>query len=308
MKKIERIILFGDSFIQGTGCWQRIESDGRMIYDYSRYDDLRSIELRKYHNKESWGDNLKKYFPNVEVHNYGYDGFSNYESFEKLCHYMKHEHKKSDLILFGFTSKFRDFSLSQKFVWNTHPGLLNSDNPLYANPLAWQKEDYHLNHNYFALNSYHYDEDIRKEEQQITKDFILDYTTHLHNDIHLEYNAKVNYMFLQHWVKKYDLNFHCFDLFENYVVGNIGNFKIDTEIYFDYSNHRNQSMLYYLKNHEREHFEQDDRPFVVSYFEDNQSFLNLNGIEPTQVIHPNQIGYGLYVDYLCQNFLLKKYK
>lgn len=305
MKEINRIILFGDSFIQGTGCYHRLEEDGRMVYHL--YDDNLNFELKSYQNKVGWGDNLKKYFPNVEVINYGVDGFSNYQSFEQMNHYFKKDHKKTDLILFGFTSKFRDFSFSQNFVWNTYPGILNEDNPIYANPLAWEKTDYHLNRNYFAQKSYNFDTDVSDEEKEVTKDFILDYTTYLHDDIHLEYISKVNYMFIQHWVKTYKLNFHCFDLFENYVVGHINNFKIDTDIYFDYDNHRNKSIFSYLKEYEANNLQETKKPFVESYFEANQSLLD-DGIRPTNVIHPNQIGYGIYIDYLCKNLLLKKYK
>ena len=108
MKKIERVILFGDSFIQGTGCFHKLETDGRMIYHH--YNENRNTELIKFQNYEAYTKNILKYFPNIEVINFARDGFSNYESFDELNKFFKNDYRKTDLILFGFTSKFRDFS------------------------------------------------------------------------------------------------------------------------------------------------------------------------------------------------------
>ena len=307
MKKINRVVLFGDSFIQGTGCFHELMSDGKMVYN--KFEENRDKRLRNFQNEESWGKNIKKYYPNIEVLNYGLDGYSNYESFTELNIYLKNDYKDTDLILFGFTSKFRDFSKSQKFVWSIEPnsGFLHDDNPIINNPLAWEKDDYYLNKNYFALKGYN-EYDNSKEEQKLTKKFILDYTNFIHNDIHLDYIAKTNYLFLQHWVETYDINFHCFDLFENYVFGNIGNFSINNKIYINYNNHRNESLLNFLIQEESENPLEYDTPMKVSYFEANNSFENVENIRNTNLVHPNQFGYEKIVDKIYLDVLSKKYK
>ena len=305
MKKINRIILFGDSFIQGTGCFNKLESDGRMVYNY--YEDNRDIKLIEFQNYEAYTKNLLKYFPNVEVINFARDGYSNYESFDKLNNYFQKDYRQSDLILFGFTSKFRDFSKSTQFIWNTYPYLLNEENPLIHNPLAWDKRDFDLNKNYWARNHYpEYDEAVI--EKDLTNKFLIDYTNHIHNDYFLEYISKTNYIFIQNWVESNEINFHCFDLFENYVVGNIGNFEINTDIYINYNNHRNESMLFYLINNEHDGIDERFSEYTVSFFESNNSFINTNGVKNTELVHPNQFGYKKYINYLCEEFLIKKYK
>mgnify|MGYP000430232353 CR=1 FL=1 len=109
MKQINRIVLFGDSFIQGTGCFYKLESDGRMV-NHPSVNDHHNMELKKFQNENSWYIHLKKYFPNVDIINYGKDGCSNYEQFQNFRNYFHEIHKPDDLILFGFTSKYRDFS------------------------------------------------------------------------------------------------------------------------------------------------------------------------------------------------------
>ena len=305
MKKIDRIILFGDSFIQGTGCFNKLESDGRMVYEDGI--DNRDPKLIQFQNYEAYTKNLLEYFPNVEVINFGRDGYSNYESFDKLNNYFQKDYRQSDLILFGFTSKFRDFSKSTQFIWNTYPYLLNEENPLIHNPLAWDKRDFDLNKNYWARNHYpEYDEAVI--EKDLTNKFLIDYTNHIHNDYFLEYIAKTNYIFIQNWVESNEINFHCFDLFENYVVGNIGNFEINTDIYINYNNHRNESMLFYLINNEHDGIDERFSQHTVSFFESNNSFINTNKVKNTELVHPNQFGYEKYVNYLCEEFLIKKYK
>jgi hypothetical protein len=310
VKKINRIILFGDSFIQGTGCFNKLEDDGRMVYH--NHDNNRDSDLIKFQNNEGWGNNLKNYFPNVDIINYARDGYSNYESFTELNKYFINDYQETDLILFGFTSKFRDFSQSIKFIYNTHPPLLDEDNPLTFNPLAWDKKDFHLNQNFWAQKNYP-KVSYSSKEKKLSDKFILDYTSYVHDDTHLDYIAKTNYVFIQNWVQEYNINFHCFDLFENYIVGNIGNFEINNDIYINYNNHQNNSLLSYLIEKEMEdEFEglNKNTEFYVSYFERNMSFLNdtMDIVKNTELVHPNQFGYKKIIDKIAQDILIKKYK
>lgn len=310
MKQINRIVLFGDSFIQGTGCFYKLESDGRMV-NHPSVNEYHDMELKKFQNENSWSIHLKKYFPNVDIINYGKDGCSNYDQFVNFRNYFHETYKPTDLILFGFTSKYRDFSRQFKFMWNpNHTPLLSEDNPINNNPLAWDKLNYTITGSTFAIPGYDMSS-ISESERKLSNQFILDYVSHVHNDEYLNYSAKANYVFLQNFVKFNNLNFHCFDLFENYVEGRIGEYEIDTSIYLNYNSDRNDSMLDYLIDYEKNNGMPDeysiDKPFKVSYFEDNHSYLNNNRTDILRTMHPNQFGYEKWIDYISSNILTKKY-
>ena len=309
MIQIDRIILFGDSFIQGAGCFSRMESDGRMI-TADVFNESSSDKLIEFQKDESWGKNLKKYFPKCDIINFGLNGCSNYEQFQHFINYFHNVHKPTDLILFGFTSKYRDFSKQFKFMWNTgHPTLLSEENPINNNPLAWDKNQFEISGNEFARSGY--SDNISDDERKLSNEFILDYVTNIHDTKQLNYMANTNYIFMQNFSKFHNLNFHCFDLFENYVEGKIGDFLIDTNMYINYNSVYDKSMLRYLIEYECENGRPDEysvgKSFIVSYFQDNQTYLDsIDDIK--KIHHPNQFGYEKWVDYMCTNFLTKKYK
>lgn len=302
MRKINRIILFGDSFIQGMGCYHKLESDGRM--SYNKIPQQNTNEIISYNNLNSW-EYLKNYFPNVEVLNYGIDGASNYRAFELLMNFIKKDYREDDLILLGFTSKLRDFQNQFNFIYN-QPGInvLHNDNPIIGNPLAFDKYN-KLN---FLTN---FDIPLSNLEKELTNEFIISYSNLIHSNSHMKYIANTNYLFLQLFVKKYNINLICFDLFENYIEDDF-KFEIDTDIYVNYNSSKNDSMLNYLIEYESAYGYPDefksDMKHCVSYFENNFTYQIKDSDFKFEVVHPNQLGYNLFINYFCENILLKRYK
>ena len=50
-----------------------------------------------------------------------------------------------------------------------------------------------------------------------------------------------------------------------------------------------------------------DKPFKVSYFEENHSYINSSRMDTLKTVHPNQFGYEKWIDYISSNILTKKY-
>lgn len=305
MRKINRIILFGDSFIEGVGCYHKLESDGKM--NYNKIPTENTKEKINHNNLNSW-EYLKNYFPNIEVLNYGINGSSNYESFELLINFIKKDYKEDDLILLGFTSKLRDFPRQFNFIYNqSEINLLHNENPIINNPLAFDKYN-KLN---FVTNFDDFDISMSNLEKELTNEFIISYSNHIHSNSHMKHIANTNYLFLQLFVKKYNINLICFDLFENYIQGDF-KFKVDNNIYINYNSSKNNSMLNYLIEYESiygypEEFK-SNMDYCVSYFEDNFTYKIEDSNFKFQVVHLNQLGYKVFIKYLCEDILLKRYK
>lgn len=299
MKKINRIILFGDSFIQGVGCYHKLENDGRMNYNTIPTEDIEQII--RHRNLSSW-EYLKNYFPNVEVINYGINGSSNYESYELLSKFIVNEYKDTDLILLGFTSKLRDFPRQFNFIFNL-PGseLLKEDNPILVNPISFDK---YQKRNFLE----ELDDSFSDKEKIVTEEFKIKFINDVYNDEMNEYISNTNYLFLQTFVENYDINLICFDLFEKYISNDV-KFNINKDIYINYNG---KSMFEYLLEYESKFgfpiLFKPHMKYTVSYFEKNNSFLDELDETNIKVTHLNQIGYQVYIDYFCEEFLLKKYK
>lgn len=295
MKTINRIFLFGDSWIEGQGVYET-NVNGRLFEPNFEHN----IELlRNWRKENGWSKYIRKY-SNTNVINKGIQGIDNYNQF-KLLNDTLSIAGDTDLILFGFTSKLRDYdsihySFNPKF--DTERALLDKDNPLNG-MVAWERLS--LDYCNFGMNpdtekSLNFRDEIT---EKLTIDFIKEYFSSIYDDYPFEYIAQVNYMFYQKYIKVKNLNVIFFDLFEPYVNPTFTKelYSVDKDIYINYGE---KTMNQFLIDYEIENIKDNE----VSLWECGWKRPDL----ANKIYHPNQHGIELYVDYLFNNFLLKKYK
>lgn len=300
MKKINRIFLFGDSFIEGQGVYDESKFDG--TYRTIKEPSLNGHEKRLWRKKNSWEKYLRNYFPDVDFINLALQGSNNYNQFIEFNRRL-YEFKEDDLVLFGFTSKYRDtpYSINYSFTESSsNETLLHRDNPISKNPLAWEKisieEDFYLDGD--AL-SYKFK---NENEKKITNNFLKKFFINVFDEVVYENIAQVNYLFYQEFIKENPhLNIHFFDLFESYVDKNfVGNdYEVDKNIYLTYGE---DDLHTFIAKHEKENGMIIDE--VLSYWEVGNSYP----IKYNKIFHPNQHGYKLWIDYMYDKWLSKKYK
>lgn len=290
MKKINRIFLFGDSFVEGQGVYEWVDNMGNFIEPNLPINDI--SEWRK---ENSWNKFIKEK-TNCEVINNAKQGSDNYSQFVDLNKLIT-KLKPTDLVLFGFTSKLRDsgFSINYAFTQDYHGDpLLHQHNPL-RNQIAWEKSLLYLDKYCTDLDGHsHYIDEFEKE---FTKEYVEQFFSSVLDEQVFETIAQSNYLFYQNWIKKKGLNVIFFDIFEKYIDEKFvkPSFNVDTEIYISY---KSKSLTDVLYEYEDKHIKETDK---VSLWEWGQ-------YKPKQTIHANQHGYKVFIDYLFDNFINKKYE
>jgi len=298
-KKIERIFLFGDSFVEGQGCYLTYE-EKNPCNEGGKHGN----ELTEWRKKNTWEKYLKKYFSSASVHNYAQQGCDNYTQF--FCFNREIRNITSnDLILFGFTSKYRDTSGLVQYAYhlNNHSksmidGFLRNDSPLYNRPYAFEKISLKSLYGWDSVDST-YLKEASKQEIEFTKTFLKKHLVQVFDETIHENIAQTNYLFYQEYAKSFNLNVHFFDLFEPYVDPTFNkNLEVDTDVYLTYNN---EDLHTYIDQYERENGTYNDK---VSYWECGQTQPIING----KIFHPNQHGYELWIDYMYERWLSKWYE
>jgi len=296
MKTINRIFLFGDSWIEGQGSYELIE-DGHYREPPFNTEDHTNL-LRKWRRDTAWNIPLKE-LTGCEMINYGVQGSDNYSQFGELTNVIP-TLTDSDLVVIGFTSKLRD-SNSLNYYWKLHNSnsLLSQHNPLRSH-ISWEKKSVKVANFGLTDESKPRISFSTKNELEFTEKFIEDYLVSLYNDIVYEHIAQCNYYFLQERFKSLGLNLVCFDLFEPYVDKTFvsENLNIDKNVYITFGE---KSMNDFLIEYETKHIKENDTPI----WENGDRRPDLKGLG---IGHPNQHGYKLIIDYIFNDILSKQYK
>jgi len=293
MKNINRIFLFGDSFVEGQGTYESIDSQGNYLEPHG----LHGEHLSQWRKENSWNKIIKEK-TGCEVVNYARQGSDNYSQYWPLNKTLQ-EVKPTDLIIFGFTSKLRDsgFAVNYGFTQNHGKGksLLHQDNPL-SKQIAWEK-------NLLYIEKYCTDLDghaqyLNEKEKRFTIDFAEDIITKIYNPQMYETIAQINYSFYEKWCKQNNINILFFDIFEKYLDENYinENYEIDKDVYISY---QSKSLTDVLTEYEIKNIKKGDR----SIWEWGQYRPDIGG----KTLHANQYGYEIFIDYLFDNFLDKQY-
>jgi hypothetical protein len=294
MKTINRIFLFGDSWIEGQGTYATIGEKGHLIEP-----EFDGEQLRDWRRENSWNREVRE-ITKCHVINFGRQGSDNYSQFGELNE-ISHTLTPNDLVIIGFTSKLRDtFSLNYCFRTGNPQQtiLLSKDNPLNG-MVAWEKLSLeYCNHGLREDNHDHFSF-AQKNEKEFTENFIKDFYISLYDDAVYEHISQVNYYFYQERFKSLGLNLVCFDLFEPYINKDYVNpyLKIDKNVYLNYGE---KTMNDFLQEYEINHMKEDD----ISLWECGHKRPDL----VPAIYHPNQHGYKLYIDYLFKEILPKQYK
>lgn len=288
-KKIERIILFGDSFVEGQGAYTVY-----MEKNPCNEGGMHGKQLKEWRKKNTWEKYLKKYFPNTEVVNYANQGSDNYSQFlllDKLIPTLS----KNDLVLFGFTSKYRDYNSIKMGFQHRDENFLHEHNPLISTPIAHEKISIT---DKFGIDGYQHNF-YNNEEKEFTYQFLKKWLVYTFDEIGYERVAQTNYLFYSEYAKMKGLNIHFFDLFEPYVTPKFNdNLDIDTDIYFTYND---EDLHTYVDRYEKENGTYNDE---VSYWECGLTQPIANG----KIYHPNQHGYELWINYMYERWLSKWYE
>lgn len=294
MKTINRIFLFGDSWIEGQGTYETIDECGNLIEP-----NFNGEKLRNWRRENSWNKIIRK-ITNCEVINFGTQGSDNYSQFSKLNE-ISQKLTQNDLVIIGFTSKLRDtFSLNYCFKTENQQNsiLLSKDNPLNG-MIGWEKLSLKLFNYGFNEDNKQYFTLKHKNEKEFTEKFIKDFYISLYSDAAYEHIAQVNYYFYQERFKSLGLNLVCFDLFEPYLNKDYVNQKlnVDKNVYINYGE---KTMNDFLQEYEINHIKENN----ISVWECGYRRPDLN----FAIYHPNQHGYKLYAKYLFKKVLPKQYK
>lgn len=294
MKKISRIFLFGDSWIEGQGTYESIDKSGAFLEPNFK-DDNNLDKISNWRKENSW-NKLVKEITNCEVINYARQGSSNYAQYCAV-HSVLDNLTKDDLVVVGLTSKLRDRT-SISYVWNLDPNpLISRDNPLngYVSGEKMSLNHFNFGFNFWNIDRYSFK---TKNEKEFTEHFIKNYIAFIHDDRAYEHIAQTNYYFYQERFKSLGLNLVCFDLFEQYLTPQYVNksLDIDTDVYINYGK---QTLNDILQEYEINNIK-DDEP---SIWENGCRRPDLH----SAIYHPNQHGYKIIVDYLFKEILPKQY-
>jgi hypothetical protein len=292
MKQINRIFLFGDSWIEGQGIFARTETDSNGKVKFFQ-TQLEHNDLRKWRKENGWNKFLKKYVE-CEIINYATQGSSNYAQFVQLNKQMN-QITDTDLVLFGFTSKYRDTQNQITYAYELGDDLVHSKNPL-RNVIAFEKNE--LNTKYSFRGS---DEQFHSDfERDFTKNHIPDFFVKVFDEKVYENIAQENYLFYQNWFKTKNLNIIFFDLFEHYINPSYVNdwYDVDTQMYVTYGK---ETMHQTLLKYEKSTYTSNSPYSIWEYAEVKFPPIDI-------IYHPNQFGYEYYVDYLWNNHISKQYK
>lgn len=294
MKNINRIFLFGDSWVEGQGTYEKISPEGFLMEPNISFN-----EIGDWRKKNSWNKFIKEY-TDCEVINKAMQGSSNSAQFQELNNKLN-IFTKTDLILFGFTSKLRDRDFTRyAFDFDYSNILLHQKNPLKG-MVAWEKAS-------LEFCNFGFREDAERTqvmqfndtiERNFTEKFISDYFSTIYDEYPFEYISQVNYLFYQERFKTLGLNIIFFDLFEPYVNPKFVKkyYNVDKNIYINYGD---KTMNDFLIEYEIKNVKDDD----IGVWQNGIKRPDLKG----GISHPNQHGYKLIVDYLFQYVLPKQYK
>jgi hypothetical protein len=293
MKNINRIFLFGDSFVEGQGIYESIDKNNNFLEP----DNLHGEELRKWRQENSWNKFIKER-TDCEVINYARQGSDNYAQFGQLNWTLRNV-KPTDLIIFGFTSKMRDSGFAVNYGFTQTQGndgvLLHPKNPL-AQQIAWEKNLLYSDRYCTDLSGHA--QYMSENEKKITIEFAEDIITKIYNPQLYETIAQINYAFYQKWCKENNVNILFFDIFEKYIdeeyVGS--EYEVDSDMYISY---QSKSLTDVLTEYEIKNIKEGDR----SIWEWGYYRPDLTG----KTLHANQYGYKIFADYLFDNFLDKRY-
>jgi hypothetical protein len=303
MNKIKRIFLFGDSWIEGQGTFETMTINNvgpNNTHIEVTEPNLSQDELRIWRRKNSWEKAFKKLIPNVEIINYGIQGCNNYLQLNYLNQTYTTDFNKSDLILFGFTSKYRDYpyqirnAYQQLSLDNGKQILLHEQNPLnYIFSFAKSELPFEKFRN--GLNSYKND-----FERKFTEKYKEDFFTQVFDEVVFEKLAQANYLFYQNWFKEsgFGNNILFFDIFEKYIDESYVNdlFDMDSNMYVTY---KGKTLFEELKDYELNSWPKDLEYSIWERPADRH---------PQFPLHPNQYGYEYLVNWFWDNYLSKRYK
>jgi hypothetical protein len=337
-KEINRIFLLGDSWIEGQGCYSEIQDgiaqEPNLPFGHHIYDGI-----NHWRKNNSWNKFFKDTFgSDIEINNLGLQGSNNYQQFSFLQYILARDYRDTDLILFGFTSKYRDNgAINPAFTSPSHddwfhyvknqkrpslnPELLNRINPINNTQLSFEKIQIQLeilsannNENIFlGKEEFFEDTKISESEKEFSKKWIQDFFIELFDERTYENIAQINYMFYQKYCKWKGINILFFDLFEPYIDKNFINefYNVDSEMYINYNKKTFRDMLV---DYEMENFTTADN---ITVWESNNTFPCLNISEQIKgnkadrysgpIYHPNQHGYKYLYDYLLENYINPKY-
>jgi hypothetical protein len=299
MKTINRIFLFGDSWIEGQGTYDWIDEFGFQHELEIVGGDEHGERLQAWRKEISWNKPLRE-LTGCEIINHGRQGSDNYSQFQEL-NLVAPSLTENDLVVIGFTSKLRDNQNSLVYSWDKfddNSTIMSRDNPLNG-MIAWEKLS--LEFCNFGLredNKDHFSF-ATKNEREFTEKFIQDYYVSLYNDVVYEHIAQTNYYFLQERFKSLGLNLVCFDLFEPYVDKNYvsEHLHIDKNVYITYGEKTMNDML-------QEYEINNIKDAELSLWECGHRRPDLK----PAIYHPNQHGYKLIIDYVFKDVLPSHYQ
>jgi len=340
-KEIQRIFLLGDSWIEGQGTYSIIHDDGRLDEPSLPFGPELVDSICHWRRENSWNKFFREeYGDDVNIINLGIQGSNNLTMFSFLNFIIENDFKDTDLILFGFTSKYRDERLIQ-YPYSLDAGsrdwrnpttskekktggkgytLLSKDNPILRAPISFEKlqithqllnkdNDENL---FLGKEEFYKSNTISEDEKEFSKKWIQDFFVEIFDERVYENMASTIYMFYQKYCKWKGINILFFDLFEPYVNPKFVNefYNVDTDMYINYGKKTFRNILvdYEFENYSF------DAPYSV--WEVGHTFPSLNsnhwykkGEKYSGLIyHPNQHGYKVLFDYLVKNHISKNYK
>ena len=303
MKKINRIFIFGDSWMEGQGTFE-VETLGEWSNKYpfqinGMIGEKGTIGWKR--REESWNKFFREEYNYIEVNNFAEQGASNYRSFELLNENLK-DFKDTDLILFGFTSKWRDNSKAIKYAWpdDKHQSLSSG-----------------MHRHNVKDEAYKADLDGSKGFVEKPSEFEKYFYSSIFDENVYENIAQTNYLYYQTYAKENNLNIIFFDLFDRYVDINKCTpelrYLIDKNMYVTFGREMYLEKLikYEQLNYDINKMEWDrpENQYTIWEFENGASppgkrFPTLDDFD----CHPNQFGYKLIfedlITYINKNYTI----
>ena len=340
MKSINRIFLLGDSWIEGQGTYESIEkgpNGGTLTIEPNLPFGEGKGTIREWRRNNSWNKFFQEKYGITPI-NLGVQGGTNSHMYSYFNHILL-DYKPTDLILFGFTSKYRDRNLNlgyheAPFEWessvppykrgkNIGQNLLHQSNPLKGSQLTFERiqiiEEW-LNKNnsqnvFMGKEEYFEDDKVSDIEKKFSKEFIQDFFVEVFDERTYENIAAMNYFFYQKYCKFHNINILFFDLFEPYVNSKFVNefYEVDENMYINYNKKTCRDILI---DYEFENYNTADK---ITVWEETNTFPCLTASKDKlkfqkdgdrysgPIFHPNQHGYKILFDYLSEH-IDKSYK
>ncbi len=306
MKKINRIFIFGDSWMEGQGAFdvetlsEWIGPDSEPKYPFKGPNGLLGEKgtIGWKRKEETWNKFFREEY-NIEVNNLAQQGQSNYWSFELLNKNLK-DFKDTDLILFGFTSKWRDNSRAIKYAWpdDKHENIATA-------------------HHRHGVKDEAYKADLDGSKGFVEKptEFEKYFYSSIFNEDVYENIAQTNYIFYQTYAKENNLNIIFFDLFDRYVDINKCKpelrYLIDKNMYvtFGKPTYLEKLIKYEQLNYDINKMEWDrpENQYTIWEFKNGSSPPGWRfPKQDDYTCHPNQFGYKLIFEDLV-TYINKEY-